>query len=48
MQQRAVSKKNKVISFVIVHSPEPQGHHGVMTVGNTLDISTSVIKVREG
>lgn len=42
------SVKRKVIFFLIVHFPEPRGHHGVMTVANTFDISTSVIKVCKG
>lgn len=33
---------------MILHFPEPPGHHGVMTFANTFDISSSVIKVWAG
>lgn len=42
-QQKSCQLKTKDIFF-----PEPQGPHGVTTVANTFDISTSVIKVCKG
>lgn len=43
--KRARGEKRKKL---LVVSPVPQGHHDVMSVANTFDISTSIMKVCEG
>lgn len=48
VQQRTFFIFLKESYYWIRHFSEPQGHHGVMTVANTFDISNSVIKVSEG